>query len=132
MLLREVDRRLRLSERLSMCFADQRDQRRVEHRVEEMLRQRVFSLALGYEDLNDQEQLKKDPMLRLLAGKSTLNRLELRTGMTSRYKKIHYWREALDELPLERFVESFAVIPTEIVLDLDATQIGALCVGDGA
>jgi len=63
LLLREVDRRLGLSDRLAGCFADQRDQRRVEHSVEEMLRQRVYSLALGYEDLNDQEHLRKDPML---------------------------------------------------------------------
>jgi hypothetical protein len=137
LLLREVDRRLRLTERLAACFADQfadqRDQRRVEHSVEDMLRQRVFSLALGYEDLNDQEVLKKDPMLRLLigkkdqeqdlAGKSTLNRLELSTGMTSRYKKVHYWREALDKLLLDLFVESFATVPEQIVLDLDATDI---------
>ena len=110
LLLREMDRRLRLTERLSKCFADQRDQARVEHSVEELLRQRVFSLALGYEDLNDQEELRKDPMLRLLtgkkdqgedlAGKSTLNRLELSTGQTSRYKKIHYWRDSIDELLL--------------------------------
>jgi len=133
LLLREVDRRLRLTERLAGCFADQRDQRRVEHSVEEMLRQRVHGLALGYEDLNDHEQLKKDPMLRLLtgkkdqhvdlAGKSTLNRLELSTGMTSRYKKVHYWREALDELLLDLFVESFDQAPEEIVLDLDATDL---------
>lgn len=133
LLLREVDRRLRLTERLAACFADQRDQRRVEHSVEDMLRQRVFSLALGYEDLNDQELLKKDPMLRLLigkkdqeqdlAGKSTLNRLELSTGMTSRYKEVHYWREALDKLLLDLFVESFATVPEQIVLDLDATDI---------
>lgn len=133
LLLREVDRRLRLTERLAACFADQRDQRRVEHSVEDMLRQRVFSLALGYEDLNDQELLKKDPMLRLLigkkdqeqdlAGKSTLNRLELSTGMTSRYKKVHYWREALDKLLLDLFAESFATVPEQIVLDLDATDI---------
>ncbi|MFN9973756.1 MAG: transposase, partial [Phycisphaerae bacterium] len=84
LLLREVDRRLRLTERLAACFADQRDHRRLEHSVEDMLRQRVFSLALGYEDLNDQELLKKDPMLRLLiskkdqeqdlAAKTTVNR----------------------------------------------------------
>ena len=68
----------------------------------------MHSLARGYEDWNDHEQLKKDPMLRLLAGKSTLNWLELSTGMTSRYKDLRYWREALDELLLDLFVESFA------------------------
>jgi len=132
-LLREMDQRLGLTQRLTNCFADQRDPKRVVHQVEEMLRQRIFSLALGYEDLNDQEQLKKDPMLRLvtgkpnqeaaLAGKSTLNRLELSSGITSRYKKIHYWRDGLDELLLELFVESYPTAPTEIVLDLDATDL---------
>jgi hypothetical protein len=98
-----------------------------------MLRQRIFSLALGYEDLNDQEQLRKDPMLRLvagkqnqdqdLAGKSTLNRLELGTGIASRYKKINFWREAIDELLLDLFIESFQAAPQEIVLDLDVTDL---------
>lgn len=133
LLLREVDRRLRLTERLAACFADHRDHRRLEHSVEDMLRQRVFSLALGYEDLNDQELLKKDPMLRLLiskkdqeqdlAAKTTLNRLELSTGMTSRFNKVHYWREALDKLLLDLFVQSLATVPEQIVLDLDATDI---------
>ncbi len=133
LLLREVDRRLGLTRRLNGCFADQRDQARVEHSVEEMLKQRVYSLVLGYEDLNDQEELRKDPMLRLLAGKkdpqedlagkSTLNRLELSTGMTSRYKKVHYWRETLDDLLMNLFKESFKQAPEEIVLDLDATDL---------
>jgi hypothetical protein len=133
LLLREADRRLQLTARLSDCFADSREASRVEHSVEEMLRQRIFSLALGYEDLNDQEQLRKDPMLRLvagkkdqeqdLAGKSTLNRLELGTGVASRYKKINFRREALDELLLELFIESFQQRPDEIVLDLDVTDL---------
>lgn len=133
LLLREVDRRLRLTERMSGCFVDQRDQKRVAHGVEAMVRQRVFSLALGYEDLNDQEQLKTDPMLRLLvgkanqqedlAGKSTLNRLELSTGVASRYQKIHYGPDELDELLLELFVESYTAAPKEIVLDLDVTDL---------
>lgn len=99
----------------------------------EMLRQRVHGLALGYEDLNDHEELKKDPMMRLLtgkkdqqedlAGKSTLNRLELSTGKGSRYKKVHYESEGFDALLLDLFVESFAAPPEEIVLDLDATDL---------
>ena len=97
LLLRETERRLGIVSRLAGCFGDLRDASRVEHSVEEMLRQRLFSLALGYEDLNDHEDLRKDPMLRLmagkkdqdkdLAGKSTLNRLELGTGTASRYKE---------------------------------------------
>ena len=104
LLLREVERRLNVISRLAGCFGDLRDATRVEHSVEEMLRQRLFSLALGYEDLSDHEDLRKGPMLRLiagkrdqakdLAGKSTLNRLELGTGTASRYKKITFWREA--------------------------------------
>lgn len=133
LLLREADRKLNLTSRLSACFSDLREASRVEHSVEEMLRQRIFSLALGYEDLNDQEQLRKDPMLRLvsgkrdqdedLAGKSTLNRLELGTGIASRYKKINFWRDGIDELLLELFVESFKKAPEKIVLDLDATDL---------
>ena len=133
LLLREADRRLKLIDRLAICFFDGRDASRVEHSVEEMLRQRIFSLALGYEDLNDQEQLRTDPMLRLLvgkkdqnkdlAGKSTLNRLELGTGQASRYKKINFWRDSMDELLTELFVESFQKAPEEIVLDLDTTDL---------
>ena len=88
--------------RLSGCFADQRDPNRVEHSVEEMLRRPVYSRCVGYEDLNDHEQLRKDPMPCLLAGKkdqeedlagkSTLNRLELSACMTSRQNKINYRR----------------------------------------
>jgi hypothetical protein len=134
LLLRETERRLGIVSRLAGCFGDLRDASRVEHSVEEMLRQRLFSLALGYEDLNDHEDLRKDPMLRLmagkkdqdkdLAGKSTLNRLELGTGTASRYKKINFWREAVDDLLLDLFVESFGKqAPEELVLDLDATDL---------
>lgn len=134
LLLRETERRLGIVSRLAGCFGDLRDASRVEHSVEEMLRQRLFALALGYEDLNDHEELRKDPMLRLmagkkdqdrdLAGKSTLNRLELGTGTANRYKKINFWREAVDDLLLDLFVESFGEqIPEELVLDLDATDL---------
>lgn len=133
LLLREVERRLGIVSRLAGCFGDLREQSRVAHSVEELLRQRVFSLALGYEDINDHEELRKDPMLRLmagkkdqeqdLAGKSTLNRLELGTGTASRYKKINYWSGAVDELLVNLFVESFSATPEELVLDLDATDL---------
>lgn len=134
LLLRETEQRLGIVSRLAGCFGDLRDASRVEHSVEEMLRQRLFSLALGYEDLNDHEELRKDPMLRLmagkkdqdkdLAGKSTLNRLEWGTGTASRYKRINFWREAVDELLPDLFVESFGKqAPEELVLDLDATDL---------
>ena len=95
LLLREVDRKMNLLPRLAACFLDGRDPGRVQHSVAEMLSQRVSGLALGYEDLNDHEQLRQDPVLKLLAGqadleqplagKSTLNRLELGTGANTRY-----------------------------------------------
>ena len=94
LLLRETDQRLNLLPRLAECFLDGRDPARVEHSVAEMVAQRVYGLALGYEDLNDHEQLRQDPVLKLLAnqrkledplaGKSTLNRLELSTGTPDR------------------------------------------------
>jgi hypothetical protein len=132
LLLREVDRRIELSGRLAACFSDGRAQWRVEHPLAEMLAQRIFGLALGYEDLNDHEQLRADPLLGLLAGKreldqplagkSTLNRLEL-TGRSARYHKIGYSTEALDRLLRDLYIESHLAPPAEIVLDLDATDI---------
>ena len=132
LLLRETDRRINLLGRLGGCFRDGRNQGLVEHKLSEMLSQRIYGLALGYEDLNDHEQLRSDPLLGLLsgkrkleeslAGKSTLNRLEL-TGRTGRYHKIGYSAEAIDRLLAELYIESHAAMPGEVVLDLDATDI---------
>jgi hypothetical protein len=132
LLLREVDRKIKLLGRLAVCFSDGRDAARVDHPLPEMLAQRIYGLALGYEDLNDHEQLRSDPLLAVLAGrreldeplagKSTLNRLEL-AGRSQRYHKIGYSAEAIDQLLVNLYVESHAVQPTEIVLDLDATDI---------
>ena len=132
LLLRQTDRKINLVGRLAGCFIDGRNQGQVEHRVEEMLSQRIYGLALGYEDLNDHEQLRADPVFGLLsgkreldeplAGKSTLNRLEL-PGRTGRYHKIGYSAEAIDRLLADLFIESHAAPPAEIVLDLDATDI---------
>lgn len=133
LLLRETDRRLNLLPRLAACFLDGRDPRLVRHSVAELIAQRVYGLALGYEDLNDHDQLRQDPLLRVLAGKpdmdqplagkSTLNRLELSAGTPDRYKKITYRKAAIDELLVELFLESFAAAPAEIVLDLDTTDL---------
>jgi hypothetical protein len=132
LLLREVERRINLLGRLAGCFRDGRNQKLVEHKLSEMLSQRIYGLALGYEDLNDHEQLRSDPLVGLLsgkrepaeplAGKSTLNRLEL-VGRTRRYHKIGYSPDAIDRLLVDLYVESHAAPPTEIVLDLDATDI---------
>ena len=132
LLLREVDQKINLLGRLAGCFGDGRSPLLVKHQLSEMLAQRIYGLALGYEDLNDHEQLRSDPLLGVLsgkrdlaeplAGKSTLNRLEL-VGRTGRYHKISYSAEALDRLLGDLFLESHASAPDEIVLDLDATDI---------
>jgi len=132
LLLREADRRINLLGRLAACFSDTRNPLLVVHRLEEMLSQRIYGLALGYEDLNDHEQLRSDPLMAVLsgkrkveeplAGKSTLNRLEL-AGRSKRYHKISYSAEAIDNLLVDIYLESHAAAPECIVLDLDATDI---------
>jgi hypothetical protein len=132
LLLRETDRRVNLLGRVAGCFIDGRAPLQVKHRLSEMLAQRIYGLALGYEDLNDHEQLRSDPLLGLLsgkreldeplAGKSTLNRLEL-TGRSLRYHKISYSAESMDRLLRNLFIESHSAPPEQIVLDLDATDI---------
>ncbi len=111
LLLRAADRRIGLLRRVVTCFSDARDPQRIDHELSEMLAQRLYGLALGYEDLNDHEELRSDPLLGMLAGrrdigtplagKSTLNRLELTpvgSPTAERYHKISYSAEALDEL----------------------------------
>jgi Transposase DDE domain group 1 len=132
LLLRQADGKISLLGRLAGCFTDGRDPELIEHTVAEMLSQRIYGLALGYEDLNDHEQLRSDPLFGLLsgkrrleeplAGKSTLNRLEL-VGRSARYHKIGYSAEAIDRLLVDLYIESHATPPAEIVLDLDATDI---------
>jgi len=132
-LLRQTDRRLNLLPRLAGCFLDGRNQNLIEHTVAEMLAQRVYGIALGYEDLNDHEQLRKDPVFGILAGredsdtplagKSTLNRMELGAGVKDRYKKITFWKDSVDELLVNVFVESHRSAPAEIILDVDTTDL---------
>jgi hypothetical protein len=133
LLLRETDKRLNLLPRLAECFLDGRKQAQVEHSIQEMLAQRIYGLALGYEDLNDHEQLRKDPLFGVLAGradaqttlagKSTLNRLELGAGTKDRYKKITFWKEAIDELLVKIFLEAHEHAPVQIILDVDSTDL---------
>lgn len=146
LLLREVDGRLNLTERLGACFTDYRRADQIEHPVSALLAQRVYGLALGYEDLNDHDQLRADPLMGVLvgkadpqgtdrrraqdqgkagAGKSTLNRLELTPAdadAKARYKKIVYDSDALDGLLVDLFLEGHDQPPEQIVLDLDATD----------
>jgi len=139
LLLGQVDRGLGLIRRFAECFTDRRDPRYVEHRLETLLAQRVFGLVLGYEDLNDHDELRKDPTFAVLAGKlkpvlrtdcealagkSTLNRLEhmpKRNG--SKYHKIDCDAARVDALLVDLFLEAHARAPREIVLDLDNTDI---------
>ncbi len=112
LLLREVEKRVGMLRQFAACFTDYRNPDLIEHKVEEMVAQRVYGLALGYEDLNDHEELRNDPLLavlvekadpssQVLAGKSTLNRLELTKETASRkerYKKIVLDHGAVDRL----------------------------------
>src|SRR5208283_5784279 len=132
LLLRQADRKIGLLKRVASCFTVRRSPLLVEHPLGEMLSQRIYGLALGYEDLNDHEQLRHDPLLAVLsgrrkledplAGKSTLNRLELPSG-SKRYHKIDYAPEQIDALLCDLFIESHTAMPDEIVLDPDATDI---------
>lgn len=145
MLLREVDRRFGIIDRLACCFRDHRDPELVNHTVADLLRQRIFALCLGYEDLNDHDSLRHDPMLavmvgkadplgnersgrdrgKALAGKSTLNRLELTPVGASkgdRYKKISADLQAIQDLLVEVYIAQHATAPSEIILDVDATD----------
>ena len=145
-LLREVDRRTGVTARVSRCFVDYRNRASIEHGVDELVTQRIYAIALGYEDLNDHEALRDDALLSVLVGKadvtgdkrvrerdrghalasaSTLNRLELGEpgeAARSRYKRVVARPEELDELLVELFVESHRRAPREIWLDLDATD----------
>src|SRR6202795_4548619 len=136
LLLREVEKRVGILRQFAACFTDYRNADLIEHRVEELVAQRVYGLALGYEDLNDHEELRSDPLLAVLveksdlgnealAGKSTLNRLELTKETASRkerYKKIVLDHGAVDRLLVQIFLEAHREAPQEIILDLDATD----------
>lgn len=130
LLLAEADRRSRLMERWAGCFVDHRDPRYVRHPLLSLLRQRVFGLALGYEDLNDHDELRLDPLLAALlgraeqplAGKSTLNRLELTTDGQDLYKKIAVDAEAVRRFWVDLYVATHPEAPDPLILDLDATD----------
>jgi hypothetical protein len=146
LLLREVEQQFGFISRFARCFTDHRDPELIEHSLEQLLKQRIFGLCLGYEDLNDHDQLRYDPLLavlvgkqdpqgldrmfprdrgKALAGKSTLNRLELtpvRATADSRYKKIVGNLKAMQEYLVETFLCQHVAAPQRIVLDVDATD----------
>jgi hypothetical protein len=137
LLLGRTDRAIGLIERFARCFRDARDPDLIEHAVRTLVGQRVIGIALGYEDLNDHDELRHDPVMAVLAGKleprrqkkcaavagkSTLNRLELSLPEPSRYKKISYQGAAIEALFADIFLESHDRVPEQIVIDLDATD----------
>src|SRR5213593_1826252 len=146
LLLREVEKRTGIIRGFAACFQDRRDPRFTEFTVEELVAQRIYGLDLGYEDLNDHDQLRSDPALavmvgkedvkgekrrleqdrgKALAGKSTLNRLELTAAgpfSSDPYKKIGRDDAAIDRLFVDHFLESHEKPPLQIILDADATD----------
>lgn len=147
LLLRETERITGVLRTFAACFTDHRDPDLIEHTVPELVAQRVYGLCLGYEDLNDHDALRHDPLLAVLvgkldptgedrirqrdkgkplAGKSTLNRLELtpvRADADSRYKKITVQRKAVQDFFVDAFLQAHESPPPWIILDLDATDI---------
>jgi hypothetical protein len=146
LLLREVEGRLGILKGFADCFTDYRKKMWVEHPVADLIAQRVYGLCLGYEDLNDHDDLRADPLLavmvgkkdpkgehrfeardrgKALAGKSTLNRLE-RTradaGPWERYKKIVMHPESIDQLMVDSFLDAHQKAPAQIIVDMDATD----------
>jgi Transposase DDE domain group 1 len=146
LLLRQTEQLTGIIRQFAACFADHRNPDLIEHTVEELVAQRVYALALGYEDLNDHDDLRSDPLLatvvgksdptgktrprrrdrgKALAGKSTLNRLELTpvgADKGSRYKKVVCHTHEVDRLFVDLFLQAHARPPERIVLDLDATD----------
>ncbi len=136
LLLGAADRAIDLVGRFASCFHDERRPEYVEHEVATLVGQRVFAIALGYEDLNDHDELRHDPMMAVLAGKlaarredcapvagkSTLNRLELSKLQPTRYHKISHNPMAIRDLLVDLFLEAHERAPKRIILDLDATD----------
>lgn len=140
-LIADLDKKRKITSRFAACFQDYREPNRVEHSIESLVSQRVYGLVQGYEDLNDHEQLRHDPMFALavgkiigdgtqqvvLAGKSTLNRIEhcpetVTNRAESRYHRIGHDAKAIEKQFVEFFLESYPKPPREIVLDLDVTD----------
>jgi hypothetical protein len=135
-LLGAADRVIGLTRRLAGCFIDTRNPAFIEHEVETLVMQRVVGIALGYEDLIDHDELRHDPVLATLAGKlaarrskcaplagkSTLNRLELSRTEPTRYGKLAADAAAIEALFVDLFLDAHRRAPEQITLDLDATD----------
>ncbi len=140
-LIAEIDRKLQITSQFAQCFQDYRKPNRIDHSIESLITQRIYGLVMGYEDLNDHEELRHDPMFAIalgkrigienepviLAGKSTLNRLEhcpedVEQGAESRYHKIGHSPEQIESVFVKLFLESYSKEPRQIILDLDVTD----------
>jgi hypothetical protein len=142
LLLREIDKANNFIKDFAKCFYDYRNQKKIEHDLEALLSQRILGICLGYEDINDHDELRKDPLFatvcgkldpegkkrqlerdkgKPLAGKSTINRVEYaeaNIGEPTRYKKILYEEEAIDNYFIEKFIESKqGTKPQKIILE---------------
>lgn len=136
LLLGATDRAIGLVDRFAACFTDSRRADLIEHEVKTLVGQRVFGIALGYEDLVDHDQLRHDPVMASLvgklsahrrdcaplAGKSTLNRLELSRPEATKYHKVSHDPQAIEALFVTLFLEAHTQAPEQIILDLDATD----------
>ncbi len=146
LLLRELEEKSQVLKEFAECFTDYRNVEQIEHTVEELVKQRTYGIVLGYEDLIDHDELRLEPLLavvvgkidptvmdrkqlqdqgKALAGKSTLNRLELRSDdpkKDGRYKKIAANTQAIDKLMVEHFIKAHNQAPKEVILDLDTTE----------
>jgi len=146
LMLREVEQRTGILKKFAGCFVDYRNAEAIEHSVQDLVAQRIYGLCLGYEDLNDHDQVRADPVLaamvgkadlkgehrrqaqdrgKALAGKSTLNRLELSgadAGRDERYKKVSMSPERIEQLMVDHFMDAHQDPPSQIILDLDATD----------
>ena len=140
-LLAELDRKLKITSRFAKCFQDHRDSAYTDYSVYKLLAQRVYGIVLGYEDVNDHDKLRYDPALAIalaklnfiestpdiLAGKSTINRLEycpetIINQRQSRYHKIEADFKAIEKAFVEIFLASYKKPPREIILDMDVTD----------
>jgi hypothetical protein len=136
LLLGAANRVIGLTRRMAACFTDARHPDLIEHEVETLVMQRVVGIALGYEDLNDHDQLRHDPVMATLAGKltarradcaplagkSSLNRLELSRPEPTRYKKLAAGAAQIEALFVDLFLDAHPRPPGQITLDLDATD----------
>ncbi len=136
LLLGATDKAINLVERFAACFTDGRAAERIVHDVPTLVGQRVFAIALGYEDVVDHDDLRRDPVLGAVLGKlearrsncaplavkSTLNRLEHAPADGHRYRKIAHDPAAIERLFVDLFLDAHTRAPARITLDLDATD----------